>query len=376
MNRPTTKLNWDTDVVKHYIRRAAWLPALIAQSADSKSTGRKPKYLTFCAAQAIDVFLFLREGLLTRDTDTDSVLNTYFCEKDATGFNTISQLIGAHEQGFFGDFQDMILFEEDELTKGFTYADRQQRYGRDIRRRLSVKARHQRFKAAIPFDVVNLDICGTFFPPSSGLLSPMLKSLRRLFKWQTASALKNSSFASFTIFLTTHVECGRVSEVAMNDLVTLMDSNRSEYSEFSRTLEKRFGTSDPRILAAEEFSGFYCIALPKMIVNEAFKQGWTAVVRFSGQYQRERSSLAENDSTKYSMLAWVGQFSRNMPLQLEMGSPQIPNSNDYAATINDLADQGQEMEQSIVDKYEDIKSDLAAVVAYREGFLNRITTAR
>ena len=119
MSVATTKLDWDSDVVKHYVRRQAWLPAAVAQAHACKSSGREPRYFTFCASDAIDVFLFLREGVLTRDPNTDRILNTYFCEKDEEEFNAISQLIGAHEQGFLGDFQDMILYEDDAKTRNF-----------------------------------------------------------------------------------------------------------------------------------------------------------------------------------------------------------------------------------------------------------------
>ena len=190
------------------------------QTETCRSSGREPKYLTFCAAEAIDVFLLLKEGVLTRDPNTDIVLNTYFCEKDSEDFNEISQLIGAHEQGFLGDFQDMILFEDDEKTQGLRYNDVSRRYGQELRRRLSTKERHLRFRCAIPFDVMNLDICGTFFPPKGGVLSPMLQSIRTLLDWQTDFAKKDTSFDSFTIFLTAHVEGDKVNAAALNELVT------------------------------------------------------------------------------------------------------------------------------------------------------------
>ena len=100
MNGSSTRIDWDEDVVKHYVRQQAWLPAAREQMEASRQSGREPKYLTFCAANAIDVFLFLKEGLLKRDSETDIILNTYFCERRAEEFNEISNMIGAHDQGF------------------------------------------------------------------------------------------------------------------------------------------------------------------------------------------------------------------------------------------------------------------------------------
>ena len=87
-----------------------WLPAAQEQIQSTQAAGRSPKYLTFCAANAVDVFLFLQEGVLQRDPETDVVLGTYFCEKYPAEFNEITQLIGASEQGFLGNFEEMILF--------------------------------------------------------------------------------------------------------------------------------------------------------------------------------------------------------------------------------------------------------------------------
>ena len=69
----TTKLDWDKDVVKHYVRRFGWLPAASAQFAASIDANRDPKYFTFCASNALDVFLLLNEGVLRRDPKTDVV---------------------------------------------------------------------------------------------------------------------------------------------------------------------------------------------------------------------------------------------------------------------------------------------------------------
>ena len=86
----TTKLDWDADVPKHYVRRFAWLPAAAAQFQASRSAYRDPSYFTFCASNAIDVFLFLKEGVISRAPATDVVLNTYFCEARDVEFNRIS----------------------------------------------------------------------------------------------------------------------------------------------------------------------------------------------------------------------------------------------------------------------------------------------
>lgn len=366
MNLATSMLEWDTDVVKHYVRRQAWLPAAIDQAESTRDSGREPKYLTFCAAEAIDIFLFLKEGVLTRDPNTDSVLNTYFCEKDPLVFSEISQKVGPHEQGFFGDFEDMILFEDDEDTRGLDFDDIHSRYSRDLRRRLSTKARHQRFRSAVPFDVMNLDVCGTFFPPRSGVLSPMLQSIRRLLDWQTESAKEDTRFDSFTLFLTSHVECGKVNDEAMNDLVTMIETNQATYAGFSQALERRFGTIDPHIIASNDFVGFYCIALPKVVISEAFQRGWQAQVRFSGLYQRSKRTARGAAPTTYSMLAWVGRFDRHRPDQLKLGLAQAPSDRDYSKLIATLTSKPEDVDYATGKVQNETKANLTRIVSYRD----------
>ena len=295
--------------------------------------------------------------------------NTYFCEKDPEDFNDISRLIGAHEQGFLGGFEEMILFEEDEETKGLSYKDVSRRHKPELRRRLiSAKERHLEFRATIPFDVVNLDICGTFFPPRSRVLSPMLRSMRKLLDWQTNFSEQNPTFDSFTVFLTTHVEEGRINEDALRELIAIVETNRTEHSDFSEALARRFGTDDPHAIVEDDFSSFYCIALPKVIVKEAFDRGWKAKASFSGQYQRVREGPPGVSPTTYSMLAWVVQFDRFQLEQLKLGAQVM----DYPQMITELTHETLDIDHKTSNVYEDTRSDLAQVVSYREDYLTRI----
>lgn len=184
MSIARTLLDWDRDVVKHYVRRNAWLPAALEQREATVASGRPITYLTFCAAQALDIFLFLKEGVLIRDPKTDVVTNTYYCERKSEVFREIADLVGPHDQGFLGDFQEMVLFEDDDFTRNLRYDDLRQRYNSQQRRRLDIKQKHERFRRAMPFDIINLDICGTIFPPYGGVHSPMMECIDRLLKWQ------------------------------------------------------------------------------------------------------------------------------------------------------------------------------------------------
>ena len=368
----TTKLDWDNDVIKHFIRREIWLPAALAQANTCRDLGREPKYLTFCAAEAIDVFLFLKNGILARDPLTNYVMNAYFCEKDPQDFAEITRLVGSQEQGFLGDFLDIVLFADDEETQGKKLDDIEARYPRELRNRLSTKARHQRLRAAVPFDVINLDICGVFFPPRAGVLSPMLTSIRTLLDWQTDSVQYDHAFGSFTLFLTAHVESGRVNKDAIDELISMVANNRSAYAGFSEALEQRFGTSDPKAIATTDFDGFYCTALSKVVVSEAFQRGWMARVPFSGLYRRTRQTNEGVAASEYSMLAWTCRFERQTPHEAQLGLPQTPRDSEYAILIGQLAKKPVEIDIAAQEVHDEVQADLSQVVSSREEYVLRI----
>ena len=376
MNNSTTRLDWDTDVAKHYVRRQAWLPAAVTQAESSRISGREPKYLTFCAAQAIDVFMLLKEGVLTRDPESGVVLNTYFCEKRPAEFNHISQSVGAHEQGFLGDFAEMILFEDDEETRHRVYDDLSQRYSVPLAKKLSTKDRHERFRATMPFDVMNLDICGSFFPPRGGVHSPMLRSIETLLDWQTASAEEDGSFGSFTLFLTAHIESERVNTEAMTQLIAMIERNQATYAGFAKELHDRFGTDAAGKIATTDFVGFYCVALPKVIVSAAFQRGWRAEPRFTGRYDRERRSSSGDQPTTYSMLTWVGRFDRYSPGQQPLGLTETPIHHDYADLIREIVNEPERVDSTSKEVSDEVESDLTSIVSFRDQYLSEVRANR
>ena len=370
MTSENRKLDWDRDVVKHYVRRHAWLPAVQDQIQTSIDAGRSPKYLTFCASNAIDVFLFLREKVLRRDPETDVVLDTYFCEKEPTEFNEITRLIGAADQGFLGNFEEMILFEDDGLTMGNDIRDTTKRHrGPVIRRRLNIKERHRQLKAAAPFDVVNLDICGTFFPPKSGEESPMFRSLQTLLDWHTEASGNDQTFKSFTLFLTTHMEASIISQEALTHMKGLIDENQSEHPDFGNELCARFGTTDVDEIATDRFVEFYCMALPKLVIGLAHERGWSTEIKFSGRYRRVREST--NDT--YWMLSWVGKFERFSPAQLELGCEY--SRVDYAQLINETTQEPKDINDRANETRDSIKADLADVVSFRDQHHGNVRSA-
>ena len=371
MNSSSTRIDWDVDVVKHYVRRHAWLPAARSQRDATRGAGRQVTYLTFCAAQALDVFLFLKEGILTRDPETDVVSNAYFCEQKSDIFQEISELIGPHDQGFLGNFQEMILFADDEVTRGRRYDDRHERYESEMRKRLDIKQRHERFRNAMPFDIINLDICGTMFPPAGGVHSPMIKSIDTLLRWQADCCDMDDRFRSFTLFLTTHIEAGRVNEQAFRELVAMVENNGRAYAGYADGLQARFGRAEVSEIARQDFNAFYCLALPKAIVSRAFHRGWLVEPSFSGLHRRVRRTDDGRPSTTYSMLSWVGRFTRYDPSIQQLGRLDTPGVADYARVIRSTTTAPSDVDEAVGEISGDVAADLASVVERRRAYQER-----
>src|SRR5438309_1955133 len=79
------RLNYETDVIKHYVRLVGWLPAS-NQRKSAVGSGRPVRYFTFCAASAVDVFMLEREEVIRRNVEDGVLQETYYCEFDPPDF--------------------------------------------------------------------------------------------------------------------------------------------------------------------------------------------------------------------------------------------------------------------------------------------------
>jgi len=163
-------IDYEKDILKHFVRRDGWLPASIEQlsriSGGKRQLNKEPlKYFTFCASHAIDVFMLEKENVLKRNSKTGRLDGVYFCEYDLDGFGKIAELIGSIDQGFLGKFEKIVLFEEDEETRGKSYLDEEVAFSPKVREKLRLKDTYERLRQSFPFDIINLDVYGCMFPP-------------------------------------------------------------------------------------------------------------------------------------------------------------------------------------------------------------------
>ena len=106
---------WWNDLKKHRKRLRHWLPhwkALAARLGD----GRRLRYFTLCARSMIDVFMLVGEGLLDVEPENNSISRVQFCECDQEQFDEIREMIAREDAGFFGQLENVVLFEDDDFT--------------------------------------------------------------------------------------------------------------------------------------------------------------------------------------------------------------------------------------------------------------------
>lgn len=305
------RVAWDDYPLKHYVRYRGWLPAcehrwrLVDAQVRSRGNARTVplKYFTFCAADAVDVFMLVQAGVIPEAVRSRGFETVYFCEEDELEYERIVSLIG--QNGFQGKFQDIVLFEDDELTLANNLD--QGKPPREIRQRLEAKEAHERLVASFPFDVINLDMCGPFFPPRAGAISPMVEIVRRLLQWQQlGDGSDGHTIDEFTLIVTTHVSQEHSNGEAINQLQQRLDTNIDEHAEFRAAYGARYNGTTPATLREQSFAEFFAISLPKVLVREAVEANWSPSYRGVFLYEPDD----QRQATRYQMMSSVTHFER------------------------------------------------------------------
>src|ERR1044072_4057566 len=276
------RLDYDTNPIKHFVRYDGWLEACRTRYEDVQRAIRRGRrrppfsYFTFCASNAIDVFMLERERYIVRDEETGRLENVFFCEKDEGEFEKIISLVRSREAGFKGDFKQIVLFEDDEDTNNKTSIDEYARIpDKGIREKFFYKHLHTRFRNIFPLDVINLDIHGVFFPKHEQTHSEMLRAVERIFDLQrNRHQVDSHQCERFSLMLTTHLEEEFYRPEALNELKHVSLENLQRHEEYATEFNDKFGINDPYALTHAAFPAFFSITLPKVIAPIARRYGW------------------------------------------------------------------------------------------------------
>jgi hypothetical protein len=284
-----SRIDYDSDIVKHYVRLNGWLPAI--QHRARRVGRRHLRYLTFCAANAIDVFTFELEGILHRDPKTQRLDGVYFCEMNPDAFNEISTLVGSSEFGFLGKFEEIMLFEDTRETEGLSLDDIAPT-ARDhkLREALSIKSAHQRLSESFPFDVINLDMSGAIFPPYEPPASQMFRAMRRVLELQKETSPNGRGLSEFTLFTTTRVAAEEMHPEAIGELQGLVTGNVRRHQSIREVFQEKYGNKEVEEVKNDEFANFFAIGYSKLLLHEAMLRHWDMEYRNVFLYARSRET--------------------------------------------------------------------------------------
>ena len=362
-----SQIDFATDTLKHYVRRCGWLIAAKNQkSAISRRSKRIPlRYFTFCAAEAIDVFMLEREGIIERSAQTGRLEGVYFCERDLNEFGIIADLIGSPEQGFQGKFERIVLFEDDEETEGKTLED-DQPYTSEIREKLRYKDAHCRLRKAFPFDIINLDVCGgPMFSSEQTVITPLLRSIVQILEWQTESRfpINDRECNQFTLFLTSHVNPNRTNQNAIEQLKNRVAENINTNVGFRSAFFNRYGHNEADKLVGENFAEFFCLALPKFMIHKAlYDYGWQVTCGPTYLFNRDNKWKKDNP---YQMMHTVSTYERIPNFQQRLDAPSIGQ---YMQSVTQLVEAGIKWVDDVIkpDKERKLQEDLKEIVELRD----------
>ena len=363
-------INFETDPLKHYVRRYGWLPAAQEQKRAIKNRSKRIplRYFTFCAAGAIDVFMLEREGILKRSEETGRLEGVYFCEENDENFGIIADLIGKPENGFLGTFEDIVLFEEDEETDGKELKDELENsdaYSDKVREKLGYKDTHYRLREAFPFDIINLDVCGDILPPKVGIITPLLDSIIQILKWQTESKfpVNKRECKQFTLFLTSRISRNRINEEAIQQFTELVISNMGNL-DFRQAFMKRYKHDQVQKFLSEDFAEFFSLALPKFIIQRAlYDHGWEVTPGATYLFHRDNKW---DENKPYQIMHAVSVYKRIQGFKERV---DVPNTSQYIRSVTQLINNGVEWVDSIIKSpstHRLLKEDLRQIVAFRK----------
>jgi len=243
------------DVLKHEARLKLWLPALRELK---KTLGRKLKYFTLPGPKAYDVIKWKEEDLL--EFDGRGFPEVCFCEMDPNNYINAKRILG-NTGGIKGRFENIIQNRRD--------------------------PRYKAFWELFPYDVYNLDFCGTWFEDEEPLSQTFISIINLI-----NAHVAYRKFTKFIIFLTIRIDETRINPRVINDLKNNLQDNlsRSEFSDVCSIDNIEFFIRD-------KFHDFMLISIPKLLAFKMIPQTRRLSGRITkltrGYYPRNRYHIGK-----------------------------------------------------------------------------------
>jgi hypothetical protein len=314
---------YEDDLLKHFIRRTAWLPLCRERLAAVRAGARRPKdqrrlrYFTFCAVGAIDVLMLDVANVIRQSSDGRFDTVFFFDRSPEYVVETQKRIPGAI--GFPGDFTSVVLAEDpDEDTVIDSEAPLEPaRNSQDVREtRLNQLLVSQRrdFIQNFPFDVINLDLEEFLLKPNDEFPGRVIRALRNIFKWQKRPLNiphgPSQSLKGFSLMFTTQIGPPNLTDEYLGMLRDRLSDNLASDGELPNIMVRRAGSDDPILLQQRQFETFFKLGMPKVLASILMDADWYVDTEHGLRvYEIERAF----DDGSYKMLHLVMDVKRHNP---------------------------------------------------------------
>jgi len=269
-------------LLKHYVRRDVWLPECKSRLKEIRSSvgkhkkgqPRRLKYFTFCAVGALDVLLLDRAKVIRRSSSKEFDTVFFFDRSEDSVIETRKRIPGA--VGFPGDFVKVVL--EAGASLGLAPPSNAENT-KEVRQQQQIRAQHERFLAAFPFDVLNLDVEQYLFKPKEQMPGKLTAALRHIFQWQKREGLspdgQKYSVNEFTLMFTTQVGPTNLTDEYLAYLRdSCLQQNLNTYEELNAPFLVRSNGKNVANFFADDFAGAFKLAVPKSLAELALEADW------------------------------------------------------------------------------------------------------
>lgn len=319
------------DPQKHYARVYGWVAVARNRLGQLDPQQRKfgLRYLTLCGKDAIDIFLFKKEGLI-RD-DERGFPSVYYIENYYPSFAEVRPLLG-RTSGKRVSFEDLV-------NQGW----------------------FERLVREQPFDVINLDFSGNCFPIEDPPFSRTLRSLCYIIELQRGN--------SFDLFVTFKALRSVENSDAIQELAVNMTENFSRDQEVENAFNRRFQNRSPSELSNVDYGLFLLATFPKIVFGFSTNNGFDALCNMKFIYRR-----TPRHRRPYQIVKFL--FSLNAPAITQSFSEESRRHEtltaEYkASVIQDLNVTPVDVDQKLAEQtslQEQLMSDLQSVLALRIPF--------
>jgi hypothetical protein len=287
--RQVTAYIWDNDPIKQYVRRFGWLEVIRDYLERRRRDGVHGswKYLTLPGANASDIGLLCREGLLQQTSD--GFRDVAIC--DTTGAEEVVSKVGGVLAYSSGPFRKAVAWPSGDLCRFF------------------------------PFDVINLDLTGAVITGATTRDTALrrLVGIRWIFRLQRGQG--------FLLLLTASAD----DESARDRLEHVLADNLAREPRFRDAYVEVHGNlaTDPYLA---DFRLLNQLVIPKVIARMARDCGYGVMERFVAKYDRPSHEMlshsfeleflgrrkAEKKYEPYFKEVPVDELSQQLPSQTQI----------------------------------------------------------